>query len=115
MRQEKHEPSGEKEEEDEDASYYPEDNFLLFSHPGLSLRKEYTYPVSIMIQFWISGTTKMAMEETRYRLPRGAFADKGLVWRRRHQPFGGRDGQAPYLKHDEDGQQGQRVIFLKRF
>lgn len=65
MRQKKHEPSGEK-EEDEDASYYPEDNFLLFSHPGLSLRKEYTYPVSIIIQFWISGTIKMAIGGTRF-------------------------------------------------
>jgi hypothetical protein len=65
MRQKKYEPSGEKEEE-EDASYHPEDNFLLFSHTGLSLRKEYTYPASIIIRFWISGTIKMAMEGTRF-------------------------------------------------
>jgi hypothetical protein len=30
--------------EDEETSYYPEDNFLMFSHPRLFLRKECRYP-----------------------------------------------------------------------
>ena len=40
--------------------------FFCFSHPGLSLRKEYKYPASIIIRFWISGTIKMALEGTRF-------------------------------------------------
>jgi hypothetical protein len=56
----------------------------------------------------------MAMEGTQYRLPGDASADEGFVWKGRHQPFGGRGGQTPHMKHDEGRPEAPKLFLLGR-